>query len=446
MKRPDKKSTPNAHAQTFYLEKHTLTDFPDAMIYKGTHSPNYYVRLNTISGYVTKSLKTRVLQTAIVRASARIPDLILKTNLGLPTTRQTIGSMFHWYLNSYYAEDLSHNRRQQIIRTGKLMTKFFGDKTVELIRHKDWHGWWRFRIDAYNDTPWNNRYYTGYDKPALSTLRHDLTTYHQVGFKALEHGLIGNFIKAPPVPKRRMGYNKREGTPRATYTEAQYRKFREALNQYVDDHSDGGKHRFNRAHQYYARSLRACLWTIRHTGARVLEICKAKHGMLEMKKIKTTDGETHQTFSLFITATKYKNHYSRIAIFTHTGTQHMLRWLDYKKSMGFTDNDDDYIFALWRNRKKHINPGQLTSMFKRIAIKAGVYQIGGQINPTNATPRILRRLFIVRALDNGVPVEKIAHQVGHTVETCQRFYNSVQAERYETEIYSGSWHPNQMLE
>ena len=54
----------------------------------------------------------------------------------------------------------------------------------------------------------------------------------------------------------------------------------------------------------------------------------------------------------------------------------------------------------------------------------------------------MRRYYIIRQIDGGTPIEKVAMQVGHSPATTQRYYNSVMKERYEQAVYTGSYYPH----
>jgi len=366
-----------------------------------------------------------------------IPELILKIHRGLPTKRQTTASIWTWYMESPFVEDISPRRRNQILRTGKMFSDYLKTKPVDSITLNDWTGWWAFRIAYYNGTPYEGRCRSKNGIPSAKTLEQERITYHQVIYKAYASGLISEPIKIPPVPKKKLGFNRKPSRPSATFTQAEYSKYRKALNDYVEYHES----RNNRAHAYFAHALRASLWTMRHSGARVMETLTITHDQIRTRKIKTTDGSIHHPFAILITATKSQNHYDRMIILTHTGTEHLKQFIEYKRAAGFTTNGDDYVFALWRTRTKHLNPNQVWKYFRQILRTVQLDIVGDESNTTPATLRMLRRYYIIRQLDCGVDPDQLAHQTGHSPFVLRKYYDSVMIERYAQSVYEGSWYP-----
>ena len=431
---------PNHQSQSFYIEKYHLDSL--TMIYKGKHSPNYYLRLNTVQGYITKSLRTPSLEKAKAKAFQLIPELSAKIDRDLPVKRQTVESIFNWYLQTPYATELGKVRLSNILRCGRVLKDYFQKKSIDTISLSDWIGYWPFRSNYYKGTPFEGRCRTESGLPSIKSLRGERSTYHQVVQAAYSNGLIRMPIEMPPVPRRFLSEGQNPTRPSATFTPAQYSKFRKALNKWADE----PKYQNNSESVYTAQAVRAVLWTQRHCGARLKELLSITHDDLEKRTFKLTDGTTHTTFAIYVKSTKSLTPHSRYAILTHTGYKHLCAFIDLKIRFGISCEQDTPVFTLWRTRTKSLNDDQVGMFFRRIVKEAGLYQIGDRTNRTSATTRILRRYYIIRQIDSGTPISKVAMAVGHTESTCRRYYDSVMRERYESSVYEGSYHPSQLTD
>ena len=147
---------PNHKVQKFYIEKHDIT--PLVLIYKGTHSPNYYVRFSTMRGYVTKSLHTQDFEVAKVRA-AEMEQQTLRSSIAGLSTKQTIRTVTEWYSGTETFLSLQKGRQRQIIRIMKVYSDYFGNREIQDIMPRNWSQYWEFRT----------KYYDGMDHPSIFT-------------------------------------------------------------------------------------------------------------------------------------------------------------------------------------------------------------------------------------------------------------------------------------
>jgi hypothetical protein len=433
-------SLPVYEQRKFYKELHRLEDWRDAHIYLGNHSPNYYLRLRSVQGYITKSLRTPNLTKARVKANELIPTLIQKLNRGLPTRTHNVLSMFEWYLQTPYAEMISAARERQIRRTGEIYAQYFGNKNIERIKLSDWRGWWSFRWDYYVGTKWAKHTRSKDGTPAYKTLKMERDIWQMVTSRAVENGLCSYAQEMPPVPARQLGYTSNRARPDATFTPAQYAKFRIGLNEYRDRLNTRGKN-----HQYFGEAFLCYIWLLRHSGARAYEILNLRHRDCELIEIKKDDGTKVLTYALYITATKTKHFYKRTSVLTYTGTECLKRFLNIKSekfSRQLGTNQNNYVFQLWRDKNKHLNADQLGTMFRRLCKEMDLYVVGDESYRTHITLRALRRYYITRMLDAGVSIEQVAANCGNTPGTIRRFYDAVQTTRYAASIYQGSYSPD----
>lgn len=412
------------------------------MIYKGTHSPNYYVRYSTVKGYITKSLRTPDLDKAKAKAF-ELGELILTRNLNGLSKTQTIASITDWYTKTVRYKALSTQRQKQVIRWMRIFSEYFKNKSIDKIQYTDWADYWEFRHHFYDNTQYEGKALSGDGKLAIKTLRGERNTFHAIIGHANQHGIC-KMVKMPEIPLQWTDTKANYTRPDATYTPSQYAKYRKALNKWVTERE--ADWRSGKQGTYTAHMIRAILWTIRHSGARVKEVTKITHSCLEERTIKLPDGTSHQTYAIFIQATKSKSPFARYAIMNYSGYKHLKQFIELKKSFGFDCSDDQYVFPVWRDRTRAYSSNLLGAVFRRIVQKAGLYIIGDKTNPTRATPRMLRRYYIIRQIDAGTPVTHIAMAVGHKVETCQQFYNSIMRERYEQQVFTGSYYPSTMDE
>ena len=117
---------PSHQQQKFYTETHHLNG--QVMIYKGTHSPNYYVRYSTVKGYITKSLRTPDLDKAKAKAF-ELGELILTRNLHGLSKTQTIASITDWFTKTGRYKALSTQRQKQVIRWMRIFSEYFKNKS-----------------------------------------------------------------------------------------------------------------------------------------------------------------------------------------------------------------------------------------------------------------------------------------------------------------------------
>jgi site-specific recombinase XerD len=411
------------------------------MIYKGTASPNYYVRFQTTEGYITKSLRTPILETAYARAKEMEVIELYKRRKRLQK-KHTVASITDWYITTEKFQEVGTTRQNQIIRFMRIPSAFFGEKNIETITNESWRHYWDFRTNYYKRKDVTSK---ARDKSGLlsqGTLRAERNTFRQVVYFALSCGLLKKDIAAPMPPKRAQSKPSRTLGPNPTFTDAQYRKFRTELNKWVDEKDNNW--RSGMQGKYAANAVRAILWTMRHTGARCNEVCKLKHKDIEVRTIKMPDGTKQETFALFLQATKSLNDQSRYAIMNYSGYTHLVEYLKLKSSFKqFRDGDNDWVFPIWRSPRRSYTENHIGTHFRNVAVRAGVDVLGDRTKQTNATPRALRRYYIVRQLDSNTPIEKVAHQVGHNPATTHRYYNSVMKERYEADVYAGSYYPTE---
>lgn len=430
---------PSHKQQKFYTETHHING--QVMVYKGTHSKNYYVRYSTVSGYVTKSLRTPELTKAKAKA-LELGELILTRHIHGLTKTQTIASITEWYTKSSRYTSLSTGRQKQIVRIMRIISEYFKSKNVDTIKYIDWADYYEFRHCYYNDTEYEGKAMADNGKLQLKTLRQDRNTFHQVMGHAHHHGLIHKMVKMPDIPSVWVDAKRNQNRPDATFTPSQYAKYRKALNNWVTKREEN--YRSGAQGTYAAHMVRAILWTIRHSGGRVKEITRLLHSDLEVRTIKLPDGTSHETFAIFIDPTKSSSPFARYAIMNYSGYKHLLSFIELKKQLGFDCGPDQYLFPVYRDRTRHYDSNLLGTIFRKIVQDVGLYIIGDKTNPTRATPRMLRRYYIIRQIDAGTPVEHIAMAVGHKIETAQRYYNSVMRERYEKQVFAGSYYPATM--
>jgi hypothetical protein len=423
--------------QKFYLERHHTNSH--TMIYLGTHSKNYYVRYDTVDGYITKSLRTTDLDKAKTKAVELAATVLTRNAEGI-SQRQTIQSLTDWFTKLPRYTELSVRRQKQIIRMMRVPHHFFKGKDISTIRPNDWKDYYEFRHHFYDETDHAGKTRSGDKRYSTGTLRLERNTFLMVMGEAVNHRIINQMLRMPEPPTNWTDTKKNAARPDATYTPAQYAKFRIALNKYVEDRESSW--RAGEQGRFTAHMIRAILWTIRHSGVRSKECVNLTHSCLEERRIKLEDGSVQETFAIYVKPTKVKSPHARYAILNYSGYRHLKQYIEYKKSLGLGCEPGDWLFPIWRAQHRPYDHNLLGDIFRKIAQSVDLYHIGDRTNPTRATVRMLRRYYIIRQMDNGTPVEKVAMAVGHKPETSQRFYQSVMKERYETEVFGGSWHPS----
>ena len=431
-------STPARHnSQKFYIETHHVNGH--IMVYLGTHSRNYYVRYNTVKGYITKSLRTTDLDKAIAR-SKELAELLLLQDVHGIRQRVTVAQITSWFMTTEEWANVSNGRQKQITRTLRIISDFFKNQPVDEIQRHHWKAYWKFRTEYYNNTDYEARAFSSSNLLAPKTLRGERITFHSVMGLAEQYGIIRKMPKMPPTPSKWIDQTRNPNRPDATFTKPQWNKFRRKLNDWVN--SKNNNWRAGKQGVYTANLIRAVIWTIRHSGVRVKECLALRHSHLEQRSITTADGATHETFAMFVKPTKTLSPHSRYAILNHSGYKHLCEFIKLKEQMGMPAGDDDYVFNVWRSPSNAYPYNLLGAVFQRLAKSAGVYQIGDATNLSRATPRMLRRYYIIRQLDSGAPISHVAMAVGNKPSTIQRYYDSVMRERYEATVFSGSYYPN----
>ena len=428
---------PSHKQQTFYLEKHTLS--PLLMVYKATHSPNYYVRFTVADGYITKSLRTPNLDTAKAKATQMEIDEIQRQRK-LSQKKQTVANIAEWYFQQEKFTGVGITRKKQIIRSLRIYSKYFGDKDLHTIKFANWKGYWDFRQNYYKRTDFKDRTRAGSNQYSYKTLLGERLTFLQVMNHAYNHGLMRVRLDAPYPTKRHFDTQSASVRPKPTFTHAEYSKFRKELNKWVSEAQENW--RSGERGNYAANAVRAILWTMRHTGARCEEICRIKNKDLEPRKIKLPDGTVAHTFAIFLQATKSLQSDARYAIINYSGYEHLKNFIEYRNTLNIRNGEDDWAFPIYRNQYNRYSQNHIGEHFRRIAKRAGVFEIGDRTNEYTATTRVLRRYYIIRQLDGGTPIEKVAMQVGHSPSTTNRYYNSVMKERYEQAVYTASYYPH----
>ena len=421
--------------QKFYKERHHING--QTLIYLGTHSDYYYVRFSTVDGYLTKSLRTKELDKAKTRADVMAQHLLTTHAVGL-LKRQTIASITEWFTQTRKYQRLSKDRQAFIVRIMRIISTYFKDKDYHSIRSADWDDYWNFRHHFYDDTAHHGKAIGDGRKYSVKTLRMERGSYQSVVNHAVSEGIVKRQVMMPQVPTEWTDTKKNQGRPDATFTPQQYRKFRDALNKYVD--AADANWRSGEQGRYCARLVRAAVWTIRHSGSRVQECLVIKHKDLEERLIKDEDGNIAETFAIYIKSTKVMSPHARYAILNYSGYEHLKEFIAYKKESGIPFEPDDWGFPVYRSHSNRYPTNLLGDIVRNILKDINLYLIGDRTNPTRATLRMLRRFYIIRKIDQGVPVEKVAMAVGHTISTCERFYRSVQRERYEQELFTGSYY------
>ncbi len=408
--------------QGYYEGAHRLKDGA-ILVYTrpGAKKPNYQARLKVpgVTGYITKALKTRDLNTAIGEAEDLFHQLRAEQRLGLDV--KIAGNLkFKELWKRFYAAHQAglsvHRQRLHRLFATKYFAPYFGEERVSDMPDAFVERYWDWRINYHNPDNWEDPGDIPFNAariPAQKTLDMEAGMLRQI----FRWGKRVGYVKREPWIKPTKVKHTKGVERRPSFTEAEWKQVYTYLREWVKEpmvstpvKAGGALHRSgpHALHRFQRELLRDYLLFMANSGLRPNEARQLRWRDLRIEK----DADKKPVLVV------------EVAEATKTGA----------RTVVCRDGTHIYIERL-RKIARHTEPDDLVfgnhagkpveNFGKSFHAVLSKLKLDNEGNGKRRTVYSLRHFYCTQSLLSGVPIHTLARNMGTSIAYIEQHYSHV---------------------
>ncbi|HTT98827.1 MAG TPA: tyrosine-type recombinase/integrase [Rhizomicrobium sp.] len=408
--------------QGYYEGAHRLKDGAILVyIRPGAKKTNYQARLKVpgVTGYITRALKTRDLNTAIAEAEDLFHQLKAEQRLGLDV--KIAGNLkFKELWKRFYAAHEAglsvHRQRLHRLFATKYFTPYFGEERVSDMPDAFVERYWDWRINYHNPENWDDPEDIPFNAariPAQKTLDMEAGMLRQI----FRWGKRVGYVKREPWIKPTKVKHTKGVERRPTFTEGEWKQVYTYLREWVKEpmvstaaKGGGSLHRKgpHALHRFQRELLRDYVLFMANSGFRPNEARQLR--WRDVRTIKDADKKTVLVADV-AEATKT----GARAVVCRDGT-HI--YIERLRKVSVHTAPDDLVFGN-HDGKAVENFGKT---FQAVLSKLTLLNDG---QGKRRTVYSLRHFYCTQSLLSGVPIHTLARNMGTSISYIEQHYSHV---------------------
>ena len=362
--------------------------------------------------YVTESLRTDDLNTALDRARQRYALLETRQNLGLAIKQITVNQGIDRFLTDYESKlkkgigGFSKSMARNYSKTVDIYWReYIGTKDIESIDVSDFEDYEVWRQDWSRNTKRKRKHGNYKDRVTQRTIQFEINA-----FKAVLRWCAGRKFYSGRAYEWRYKLTKKNR--RSAFTINQYRKLYRYMR--TNEFLDKGKHKNDPRIRRHRTMLRAYILFMANTGLRVGEARYLKWSDIEEGKNKLE----RRVMLVRVSQLHSKVRKGRQAVGRNTALRAIERWRQYLELSGESVSDNRYIFCDQKgNAIKDFREG-FNSVIKEAKVEK-------DRDGNKYTIYSLRHSYITMRLRFGkyVRIHTLAKNCGTSVSMIEQYYS-----------------------